>query len=183
MGQINCEDIFSDPDCPWVFPWSVRPKPDIAYETAKFHWGIRVRNSPLDWQLPLIAYRGVDFVGTIDLRGVNFAQERVIETGSYVLKQFQGQGIGTRMRQIAASYCFGCLGANTLRSKWHPLNRASAAVSMNIGYVVTGQGEEDGRPVVIGELSASGFSPIPIDVKGHTPALEKFLGIPEEEEQ
>lgn len=160
-----------------MFPWSKVPKPDIALETAKFHWGLRANNSPDNWHIPLIAYRGEDFVGTIDLRGENFAQQNVIETGSYVLKHYQGQGLGTLIRQIAATYCFDWLGATKLQSKWHPLNLQSKAVSTKLGYVVTGQGEEDGHPVEVAELDFSRFEPISILLTGHTPALEKFLGV------
>ncbi|MDU0479101.1 GNAT family protein [Staphylococcus chromogenes] len=177
MGEINHEDIFVDPNTPWVFPWSLTPKPLIALETARFHWGLRAKNSPDDWQIPFIAFAQDKFIGSIDLRATKFSETRTVETGSYVLSKYQNQGYGTAMRELLATYCFDWLQASTMRSKWHPDNAASAQVSTKLGYTITGTDEEDGQSVVVAELAAENFCRIPIEVTGHTRELEQFLGV------
>lgn len=177
LASVNIDDIFTDPTCAWAFPWSKYPKPDIARRTAAFHWGLRVSNTPDNWQIPLAAYSDGVFVGSIDLRATNFAKDRTISTGSYVLKRWQRQGFGRLMRQMALNYGFGSLGAETMRSSWHPDNVASAQVSRALGYVEVGTGTEDGGPVVIAEIPRSQWRRTDMQVRGHTEQLERFLGV------
>lgn len=172
MCALTSEDIF-EPNCPWEFPW-VRENSD----TAQFHWSMRAGNKPSAWTLAFAAYKAGEFVGSIDMRGVGFAERRIIETGSYVLRKFQGQGLGKRMRSLVAGYAFEYLDAREMRSKWHPSNEASAGVSKALGYQVVGRTEfgENDRPEVHARLLRADFVAGPLEVAGHTGDLVKFLG-------
>lgn len=172
MCAVTEEDIF-EPNCPWVFPWVQENS-----GTAQFHWGLRANNKASNWTLSFAAYVAGEYVGTIDMRAVNFAEKRTIETGSYVLRKFQGQGIGKRMRTLVAGYAFEHLGARELRTAWHPLNLASAGVSKALGYQVVGRTEfgENDRPEVHARLVPEDFVGGSVQVSGHTDALVEFLG-------
>lgn len=173
MCAVTAEDIF-EPNCPWEFPWLTN-----GSSTAQFHWGLRVNNKPSSWTLSFAGYLLGDYVGTIDMRAARFSERRSIETGSYVLRRFQGQGIGKRMRAMVAAYAFEHLGARELRTKWHPRNAASAGVSRALGYELVGRTEfgEDDRPEVHARLVSENFGGHPLHVSGHTAELREFLGI------
>lgn len=173
MCSVTVEDIF-EPNCPWEFPWLTN-----GSNTAQFHWGLRAGNNPAAWTLSFAAYLDGEYVGTIDMRATQFSSRRSIETGSYVLRKFQGQGIGKRMRAMVAAFAFDYLGARELRTGWHPRNAASAGVSHSLGYEVVGRTEfgEDDRPEIHARLVPENFAGHPIQVSGHTSQLREFLGL------
>lgn len=176
LCSVRETDIFA-PNCPWVFPWIQQD--NVALSTAQFQWGLRASNSPSNWALSFVAYWGGEFVGSIDMRAVNFKEKSCIETGSYVLRRFQGRGLGKRMRALVATYAFDFLGARELQTTWHPLNSASGGVSRALGYEVTGRTEcgEHDRPEVHARLMPERFEARPeLSVSGHTPELMAFLG-------
>ncbi|MFV8381547.1 GNAT family N-acetyltransferase [Corynebacterium hindlerae] len=175
MCAVTEEDVF-EPGCPWVFPWIQAD--DRALSTAQFQWGLRANNKPTDWKLSFAAYLDGEFIGSIDMRAEQFQKRRCIETGSYLLRRFQGQGLGKRMRAIVAAYAFDYLGAREMRTAWHELNKASGGVSKALGYEVVGHtafGEDD-RPEVHARLVPENFIGCPnLNVAGHTPELMSFL--------
>lgn len=59
---------------------------------------------------------------------------RSLETGSWLGRAHQGQGIGTRMRQAVCAFGFDHLGAVEITSGAFVDNPASLAVSRKVGY-------------------------------------------------
>lgn len=97
-------------------------------------WQQRATMAADNWKLALIVRRAGEAVGMQDLIAEYFLQRRTIESGSWLAQRFHGQGIGTRMRQMAVALAFDELDALECRSGYIDGNLASAAVSRKTGY-------------------------------------------------
>lgn len=64
---------------------------------------------------------------------------REVGTGSWLGRQYQGQGIGTAIRAAVLALAFDRLGAQFATSAAYPHNAASLAVSRKLGYVRDGR--------------------------------------------
>lgn len=106
-------------------------------------WTQRATFAPDDWRLALVVRRHGDLVGMQDLHAKDFAETRLVETGSWLGRAHQGTGIGTLMRQLVVGFAFDELGAEQCESGYIVGNDASAAVSRKVGYVDNGR-----RPIV-----------------------------------
>ena len=82
---------------------------------------------------------GGTLVGLQAFHTTNFAVVRSGETGSWLGRCFQGQGIGTRMRRAVCALAFDHLGAVEVTSAAFLDNPASLAVSRKVGYEPNGR--------------------------------------------
>jgi RimJ/RimL family protein N-acetyltransferase len=80
---------------------------------------------------------------------VNFAVLREVNTGSWLGRKYQGQGIGTEMRAAILGLAFGGLGAEYANTDAHSDNAASLGVTRRLGYTENGSERRlvRGRPV------------------------------------
>jgi RimJ/RimL family protein N-acetyltransferase len=69
----------------------------------------------------------------------HFALLRSVETGSWLGRAFQGQGLGKEMRQAVLHLAFEGLGAEEAHSGAFHDNAASLATSRSVGYVDNGE--------------------------------------------
>ena len=78
-----------------------------------------------------------------------FPRQRSVSTGSYLLRPFQGRGLGTEMRTAVLALAFDELGAVRAESGAMDGNEASARVSAKLGYEQVGWRERAprGKPV------------------------------------
>ncbi len=211
------DDVFADPTGLEVFPWIGAPKYSNAAfhlsSMASLGTGdpSSPGSSPAEWTLSLaIRHRG-EFIGVIDLRRRRIprstssdvealpgllrdlglkAGDSYGETGSYILRPFQGHGYGTQARRaaltVALKYCgFGI----TVSESW-PTNVASQAVSLSCGYTFLGTnhvgtnrvgnngvGNESAmvRMYCTPDMFDCGSTPVHVD--GWTPELATMLGV------
>jgi RimJ/RimL family protein N-acetyltransferase len=88
--------------------------------------------------LPLAVIAGGVVVGTQDVNAERFAMLRAANTGSWLGRDHQGQGIGKEMRAAVLHLAFEGLGAVVAYSgAWHD-NAASQGVSRALGYEENG---------------------------------------------
>lgn len=66
---------------------------------------------------------------------VDYLISRSTETGSWLGQSYQGQGIGTAMRQVICAFAFDCLDADEVRSSALIDNQSSQGASRNVGDV------------------------------------------------
>jgi RimJ/RimL family protein N-acetyltransferase len=97
-----------------------------------------------------------------------------VTTGSWLGKEWQGQGLGTEMRAAVLQLAFGGLAADVAVSGAVAGNPQSLGVSRKLGYEVVGahmvspRGEPLEHTDV--ELRRDGFrSPVPVSVDGVRP--------------
>ncbi len=166
-----------------LLPWTSVPSPDYERSFLAHHWQARGEMRPDQWRLHFGVYpaRSADPVGVQSLLGTDFPVMRSVRTGSWLLADHQGTGIGTLMRAMVLELAFRCLGAREARTSAHVENDASRGVSLRIGYEPNGRRLlRQGDHVVEVEdfrLLASRWSPEPgIEITGIEETVE-MLGL------
>jgi RimJ/RimL family protein N-acetyltransferase len=152
-------------------------------------WTQRATFAPDEWRLALVVRRDGVLVGVQDLHATDFAQTRLVMTGSWLGRAHQGQGTGTLMRQLVVGFAFDELGADRCESGYIVGNHASAAVSRKVGYLDNGRhrivqrtrdgkvGADEQRVVV---TPAKFVRPAgPVSIEG-ADSLRRFLAIDHE---
>lgn len=86
------------------------------------------------------------------------AGDSYVETGSYILRPFQGHGYGTQARRAALTVAFTYCGFGIAVSESWPTNAASQAVSLSCGYTFLGTNHvgSNGASAVAEESDADG---------------------------
>ena len=172
--------IHPEDTMPFAIPWT--RDPDIARSFARFHWGVRASSSPRDFRVDLAVRRSGELVGAQGFSTKDYAVTRTAETGSWLASRFQGQGIGTRMRQAVCAFAFDELGAVEVTSGAFTDNPASLAVSRKVGYRPNGRvrlKRRDGEVAINQRLVLTPETFVrgePIRVHGAA-ALREFLGL------
>jgi RimJ/RimL family protein N-acetyltransferase len=119
---------------PFSTPWTDAPAAELPLRFTSYHWGNRVSFSRERWSLDLVVrWEGV-VVGTQGFMTSDYLVTRSGETGSWLGREHQGRGIGTRMRQAMCAFLFDCLEAQEITSGAFVDNPASLAVSRKVGY-------------------------------------------------
>lgn len=131
---------------PFSHPWTDTPPERFATSFAQYHWNVRASFSPDDWALDLAVWWQGRVVGTQGFRTHHYLLTRTGETGSWIGREHQGQGIGTRMRQAMCAFLFDCLDAQEITSAAFVDNPASLAVSRKVGYQLNGMRRMERRP-------------------------------------
>lgn len=119
---------------PFSTPWTDKSPERLPLAFAQYHWGTRASFRPEAWQLNLlVAWRGA-VVGTQGFTTTDYLVTRSGETGSWLGREHQGHGIGTRMRQAMCAFLFDHLDAQEITSSAFIDNPASLEVSRKVGY-------------------------------------------------
>ena len=134
LVEVALAGIHPADQMPFYHPWTDAPADQLPADFVRFHWGVRSRFSPERRSLELaVEYEG-RLVGTQGFATEDYLVTRSGETGSWLGRQFQGRGIGTRMRQAICALAFDHLDATRITSGAFLDNPASLAVSRKVGY-------------------------------------------------
>ncbi|RRD47584.1 GNAT family N-acetyltransferase [Arachnia propionica] len=126
--------IFPDEQVEWIFPWYEVPAPERRRNAAQAHWRFRAEFSPASWVLGFGVWVDDVLVGCQDVTATQFAERRVVGSGSWLALEHQGKGWGSRMRQLMLHFAFDHLGARRAESAAVIGNEASMGVSRSAGY-------------------------------------------------
>jgi RimJ/RimL family protein N-acetyltransferase len=138
LAGLTRDPIHDPATMPFSYPWTDEPAEARGRGTLQWHWKARGEWSPVEWRLELVAVRNGQVVGSQGLHGSRFPHTREVESGSWVGRRFQNQGVGTAMRRAAVGLAFSGLGARTARSGAFADNTASLRISEKLGYVPDG---------------------------------------------
>lgn len=122
---------------PFLVDWTGKPNQELM--RWQHFWRKCGTFTPDSWTLMLSVVldgRAIGYQEAVNDGG--FLQTRCLETGSWLGLKYQGRGIGTRIRQMAAMFCFDYLGAQELTSSYIDGNVKSSGVSRRLGYVDNG---------------------------------------------
>ena len=129
-----------DPETmPFFVPWTDLEPEQRARATAQWLWGHRANWSPENWTLTAAAFVEGRPVGMQDVGAQHFRAVRSVETGSWLGRAHQSQGLGREMRQAILHLAFAGLGAEEALSGAFEDNAASLAVSRAVGYEENGE--------------------------------------------
>ena len=140
-----------DPDrMPFAVAWTDLAPPEFERSFLSFYWGCRSSWTQEAWQLPLAVLLEDRPIGIQELRATGFATLRTVETGSWLGRAYQRQGIGTEMRAAVLALAFDGLGAEVATSGAIEGNAASRRVSEKLGYEPNGEAliAPRGTPVI-----------------------------------
>lgn len=171
-----------DPDrFPFLTPWTRTPPAEMPAMFAGYHWSQRAAFSRAHVSIDFAVRREGELVGTQGFAGGAYAITRSAETGSWLAQRFQGQGVGTRMRQAVCGFLFDHLDAAEVTSGAWVDNPASLAVSRKVGYREgdLSRKARDGRLVMDRRLVLTADDLVhgnPVEVTGVEP-LRAFLGL------
>jgi RimJ/RimL family protein N-acetyltransferase len=127
-------------EMPFGIAWSTIPSPDFERGFMQHHWSMRGSWSATKWALNLVTeFEGVP-IGSQSIGAEGFAVHRIVSTGSWVGRAFQGRGFGKEMRAAVLGFAFDGLGARVATTSAFLDNAASNAVSRGLGYEPNGFG-------------------------------------------
>jgi RimJ/RimL family protein N-acetyltransferase len=139
LAELAASGIHEPDTMPFTEPWSDAPPGVLERTVLQWHWRQRAALSPDAWQLCFLVCLNGRVVGTQGVSATQFSKTRVVSTGSWLGRAYQGQGIGTEMRAAVLHFAFACLGAQRAESGAFHDNAASLGVSAALGYVANGE--------------------------------------------
>ncbi len=124
---------------PFSVPWTDVEPVARARAAAQWLWKQRAEWTPESWTFTAGVFVGGRPVGMQDLRAGHFAATRSVDSGSWLGRAWQGQGIGREMREAILHLAFAGLGALEALSGAFDDNVASIATSRAVGYEENGE--------------------------------------------
>lgn len=140
LVDLAAQGIHDPAVMPFVKAWTDVEPPTFQRNVVQYHWRAQANSSPKEWTLNFVTLREGTVVGTQALSASDFATRRAVETGSWVGRAHQGQGIGKEMRRAVLTFAFDHLGARVAGTAAIDGNEASLAVTRGIGYEPNGWG-------------------------------------------
>ena len=132
---------------PFIVPWTDRPSPQMEQEAMQFYARTRADIRPDAWNLQFAVIVDGDVIGSCDLGAKHFATLRQFQTGSWLGREFHGQGLGKEMRLACLTLGFDGLDAEFAQTgSWHD-NAPSLGVTRSLGYTEEGRRRELRRGV------------------------------------
>lgn len=138
LAALAADGVHDPAVMPFGVAWTDVPPAERARGTLQYFWGQWSAWQPSDWTLNLVVDDDGHVVGTQGMSGRDFVILREVNTGSWLGRRYQGQGIGTQMRVAVLALAFEGLGAEYATSEAHIDNPASRAVSRKLGYADDG---------------------------------------------
>jgi RimJ/RimL family protein N-acetyltransferase len=134
LGALAVRGIHEPDRMPFYHPWTQVDPAELPLKFAQYHWNLRASWSPEKWELNLGVWRDGVLLGVQGIGTEHFLVTRTGETGSWLGRVHQGQGIGTAMRQMICAFLFDHVDFEEITSGAFTDNPASLAVSRKVGY-------------------------------------------------
>jgi RimJ/RimL family protein N-acetyltransferase len=134
LGALAVGGIHEPDRMPFFYPWTDVDPSELPLRFAQYHWNIRASWSEEKWELNLGVWRDGELLGVQGVATENFLVTRTGETGSWLARRHQGQGVGTAMRQAICAFLFDHLDFAEISSAAFTDNPSSLAVSRKVGY-------------------------------------------------
>lgn len=119
---------------PFLMPWTDVDPAEIPVNYLQWWWRSMALFTRDAWELNLCVLWHGEVVGVQGVSTRHFPTLRFGETGSWLGRRFQGNGIGTAMRQAMCALLFDELGFEFITSAAFVDNQASMRVSYKVGY-------------------------------------------------
>jgi RimJ/RimL family protein N-acetyltransferase len=180
VHELAKEGIHPRDEMPFEVPWTDRAdEPTFVEDCVAYHRAALADWQPERWAFNLLTFFAGHPIGSQGMRAENFAEERVVDTGSWLGRRFQGQGLGTEMRAAVLELAFHELGAKAATSGSVFGNESSKRVSEKLGYAIVGTSTiaPRGAQVLKHDLRLERKDwkpPIAVEIEGVEPCLPLF---------
>lgn len=134
---------------PFMHPWTAIESPRRERESFQFYARCWAEWTPERWQLPFSVWVDDELVGVQGIKAEDFSARGTVETGSWLSRARQGEGIGKEMRAAVLHFGFAGLGAARAETGAFHDNPSSLSVTRSLGYEPNGD-----RRLVRGETTA-----------------------------
>ena len=150
LATLAANGIHTTDYMPFSAPWTRQAPPQLQQNLLQYHWMLRAQWKPEAWELPLVAIVEDAVVGTQSLMADAFPVTRVVGTGSWLGREYQGQGLGTEMRAAILHLAFAGLHARVAYTSAYSDNLASLGVTRALGYSSNGSRRvnREGQPAL-----------------------------------
>lgn len=138
LAQAAASGIHSDDLRPFPNSWASGDAVKLGRDLGGRYWKYRASLGSDEWALPLVARWNGRVVGVQGAEAAQYPVLRTPDTFSWLVRDVQGQGLGTLMRQAICALFFDELDAHQITSGAYADNPASAAVSRKVGYAPNG---------------------------------------------
>ncbi len=118
--------------------WARKPPLEASRAVMQWQWKNWAELSPEVWKLCFVIIRDGVVLGTQELGAKDFRIVREVDSGSWIGRQHQGQGLGKLARHAILALAFDGLGAIGAHTGAAANNLASIGVSRSLGYVDSG---------------------------------------------
>jgi RimJ/RimL family protein N-acetyltransferase len=184
VADVAADGVHGHDEMPFWLPWTRGSASEIRERVLQWHWLQRGKWAPSSWNWnPVVVVDG-QVVGTQGMFAESYPTRRVVETGSWLGRRFQGRGIGVEMRRAVLHLAFAGLGASRAETGAFEDNGASLAVTRRLGYQANGDrivAVEDRRRRMLAfrldrsDWVSSGSSAAgDVEIEGLPPCLELF---------
>jgi RimJ/RimL family protein N-acetyltransferase len=170
LGELAVAGIHPPEEMPFGVAWTdtVTVESFVAHHEEKLAaW------QPDDWTLNLVTFLEGVPIGSQGVMAEDFARTRVVGTGSWLGRAYQGRGFGTEQRAAVLELAFGGLGARAALSGALEGNAASSRVSEKLGYRIVGTSTVSPRGVPMPHtdfrLEAADWPGYPVELEGLDP--------------
>jgi RimJ/RimL family protein N-acetyltransferase len=153
LADVAARGVHDPAEMPFHFAWTDGSPDEVAQRVLQYNWRTRSEWTLNKWDLVFAVCVGGRIVGTQGLHAEGFPIRRALRTGSWLGREFQGQGIGTAMRQAALWFTFTQLQADFAFTAAHDDNPASNAVTAKLGYESNGFSIDSPRGVPVATSS------------------------------
>jgi RimJ/RimL family protein N-acetyltransferase len=139
LAQLAAKGIHDASSMPFGLPWTDVPSPQLERNSMQWYWRSRAETCAAKWDIQFAVLVDAVVVGATSLAAADYLILRQFESGSWLGRAFQGQGIGKEMRQATLHLGFAGLGAELARTAaWHD-NLPSLGVTRSLGYTEEGR--------------------------------------------
>lgn len=118
--------------------WSDLPSPMAERSFLQYYWASLTDWKPEKWTLLLAVRVNGTAIGVQEIGARDYSITRTVSTGSWLGRQYQGQGYGKEMRLAILHLAFHGLGAHFAESAAWESNAPSLGVSRSLGYIENG---------------------------------------------
>lgn len=138
LADLAAVGIHDPAEMPFSQPWTDVEPPTLQRRTLQHWWRARADWRPDQWDYTGAVFVDGHPVGVQNAMARDFATLRTVKTGSWLGRQFQGQGLGKEMRAAMLQFVFDGLGAQVAYSGAFHDNTPSRRVSQSFGYEENG---------------------------------------------
>jgi RimJ/RimL family protein N-acetyltransferase len=182
LAALAARGVHDPATMPFLVPWTDRPSPELERGLLQWGWRHRADWDVNDWSFNAAVIVDGHVVGVQSLMGQDFTARRYVKSGSWLGREYQGQGIGTEMRTAILHFAFESLGAEIAHSGGFADNERSLRLSHSLGYTESARRvvERRGVPseIIEVELDRATWEQRPhalVEVTGLKPCLDFFV--------
>jgi RimJ/RimL family protein N-acetyltransferase len=134
LAELAAGGVHDPQTQPFIVAWTDAAPEERGLGTMQHLWSQWASWQPSNWSVSFAVVRDGTVVGIQRLGARDFGVLRQVGTGSWLGRQYHGQGIGTEMRAAVLHLAFEGLGAQCAVSGALEGNAASLSVSRKLGY-------------------------------------------------